>query len=78
MAVMMGSLYTALREAHVDEANARAAAEEVANFQTQIGEIKGELGLLRGMVGTVVALQVMTLGGLIGLLWKVFPAGGIS
>jgi hypothetical protein len=29
--------------------------------------------VVKWMLGTVITLQIMTLGGLIGLLWKVFP-----
>lgn len=67
MAVMMGSLYDALRSANVPDEKAIKAAEEVADFKGDIATIKGELSVLRWMVGANIKLTVLVLG---GLLWK--------
>jgi hypothetical protein len=38
-----------------------------------LAAIRQELAVLKWMVATTVTLQIMTLAGLLGLLWKVFP-----
>ena len=43
MAVMMGNLYSALKQAGADEENAKKAAEEVAGFESRIFDLKTEL-----------------------------------
>jgi hypothetical protein len=58
MAVMMGRLYAALREANVPEDKATAAAEEVAGFENRLGKVEGDLTLLKWMVGFNLALTV--------------------
>lgn len=73
MAMMMGELYKALVAAHITEDQARQAAEEVAGFDNRFAHIEADLLVVKWMLGTVVTLQIMTLGGFIGLLWKVFP-----
>jgi hypothetical protein len=73
MAMMLGALYRALLAAHVNEEDARNAAEEVAAYDTQLAAIRQELAVVKWMGATIVTLQIMTLGGLLGLLWKVFP-----
>lgn len=65
MALRMGSLYDALLAAHVPEEQARKAAEEVADYNDRIGRIERDLGLLKWMVGTNVALTVGVLGRLL-------------
>ena len=75
MAVIMGDLYTALLQAGAAETEARKAAAEVAGFENRLSGLEGKVNLLTWMVATVITLQIMTLGGLIGLLRKVFPAG---
>ena len=74
MAVMMGELYDALLSAGTDNDTARSSATEVASFENRLSGLDTKVSLLTWMVGTVITLQIMTLGGLIGLLWKVFPA----
>jgi hypothetical protein len=72
MAVMMGNLYSALKQAGADEQSAQRAAEEVAGFENRIGDLKtelktelaairGELSLLKWMVGFVLAVAVAIL-----------------
>ena len=56
MPLMLGQLYTALRSANVPDEHARAAAEEVAGFETRIGRIESDLHLIKWMLGTIAAL----------------------
>ena len=84
MAVMMGSLYNALVAANVPNDQAQKAAEEVAAFdnknaslEAKLGEmrgditaVKGELSSVKAVLGIVAALQIMTLAGMGGLLWR--------
>lgn len=76
MAVMMGNLYSALKQAGADDENARRAAEEVAAYENRIGDLKtelkaelaslrmefasvrGELSLLKWMIGFNLAMTV--------------------
>lgn len=65
MALMVGSLYDALRSVGVDDEKARKAAEEVAGYDNRVGKVEADLTLLKWMVGTNVALTV-------AILWRVF------
>lgn len=72
MALMVGSLYDALKSAGVDDEKARRAAEEVAGYDSQIGQLDrkvtildGRVNLLQWMVGTNIALTI-------AILWRVF------
>jgi hypothetical protein len=67
--LMLGHLYSALRSANVSDDQARAAAEEVAGFETGFSRIESDLRLIKWMVGTLVALQI-GLG--FGNLWLSF------
>ena len=69
MPLMLGHLYAALRSANLSDDQARAAAEEVAGFDTRISKIEARLLLLQWMVGTLLALQI-GLG--FGNLWLSF------
>ena len=73
MAVMMGELYDALRSAGAEDDKAKRAATEVAGFDNRLSGIDGRVTLPTWTVAKVVTLQIMTLGGLIGLVWKLFP-----
>ena len=76
MALMVGSLYDALRSANVDDDKARRAAEEVADFQKQIATVDSSIGrleqrsdgrftLLQWMLGVNLAISIT-------ILFKVF------
>jgi len=56
MAVMMGRLYAALREANVPEDKATAAAEEIAAYDNRLAAIESRLAVLTWMVGSTIAL----------------------
>ena len=69
MAVMMGNLYSALKQAGADEDNAKKAAEEVAGYENRIADLKtemktefasvrGELSLVKWMLGLNLAMTV--------------------
>jgi hypothetical protein len=62
MAMMMGKLYAALREANVPEDKAREAAEEVASFETRISDLTADMRLLKWMVGFNLALTIAIVG----------------
>jgi hypothetical protein len=58
MAVMMGNLYSALKQAGADEESARKAAEEVAGFENRISSLAADITLLKRMVGFNLAMTV--------------------
>lgn len=64
MALMLGSLYEALKGAGADESAARKAAEEVAGYENRLAKIETDLTLLKWMVTTNIALTL-------GVLWRV-------
>jgi hypothetical protein len=68
MAMMMGHLYSALKQAGADEDNAKRAAEEVATYDARMNTIENRLSVLTWMVGTNVALTLAIVG-------KLFLAG---
>ena len=67
MAVMLGNLYGALRDAGVPDDRAQKAAEEVATFEDEIASLKGDVALLKWMGGVNIALTL----GLTGLVLRV-------
>lgn len=58
MALMLGKLYTALREAGADDNRAREAAEEVAGFENRLANVEAKLLLLNWMVGFNLILTI--------------------
>jgi hypothetical protein len=68
MAVMLGNLYGALRDAGVPDDKAQKAAEEVATFKDEIATIKGDIQLLKWMLGFVLASVIGGFGIVIRLL----------
>jgi hypothetical protein len=67
--LMLGHLYAALRSANVSDEHARAAAEEVASFESRIGRIERDLLVIKWMLGTLTALNL-------GNLWLSFSILG--
>lgn len=65
MPIMMEKLYDALRAAKAPEEKARAAAVEVAGFDTSIAEIKSTLRLHTWILSVIVA-------GILALIGKAF------
>ena len=62
MALMLAKLYTALREAGVDDVKAREAAEEVASFENRLANVEASLMILKWMVGFNLALTIAIVG----------------
>jgi len=62
MAVMMGNLYSALKQAGADDENAKKAAEEVAGFENRISSLAADVALLKWMVGFNLALTLAIVG----------------
>ncbi len=56
--LMMGKLYTALRDANVAEDKATAAAEEVASFENRLAKVNSDLLVLKWMAGFNLAMTV--------------------
>ncbi len=67
MALMMGSLYDALKSASVPEEMAVKAAEEVASYENRLASLETKVDRLTWMVGANITLTVLVLG---GLLWR--------
>lgn len=67
MALMMGSLYDALKAANIPEDKAVKAAEEVASYENRLASLENKVDRLTWMVGANITLTVLVLG---GLLWR--------
>ena len=65
MALMLENTYDAFVDAGASEIKARAAASEIAAYETRIAKIESKLDLLTWMVGFVLA-------GTVTLLFKTF------
>ena len=65
MAMMMSSLYDALRNAGAGDDSAREAAEEVAGFENRFAKVETELTLLKCMVGFNLAMTAAVLAKLL-------------
>ena len=62
MAMMMGHLYSALKQAGADEDNAKRAAEEVATYDARMNTIESRLSVLTWMVGFNIGLTMLVAG----------------
>ncbi|MCY4548652.1 MAG: hypothetical protein OXC28_09820 [Defluviicoccus sp.] len=65
MSTMNSEIYDALIDAGADEAKAREAAKSVAQYDTDIAEIKASLLVLKWMTGFVLAFVA-------ALTWRAF------
>lgn len=65
MALMLGKLYDALRSGGVPDDKAREAAEEVAAYEKDLGELKSDVRVLKWITGT-------TLAGVLALVIRAF------
>lgn len=65
MALMMSSLYDALRSAGAGDDSARKAAEGVASYENHLALIRTELTLIKWMVGFNLALTAAVVGKLL-------------
>ena len=66
MSMMIGGLYDALREAGVSQDKARAAAEEVATYDSRLNKIEKDLAVLKWMVGFNMAMTASIMFKLFG------------
>ena len=55
MALMMGNLYDALVEGGASVDAAKRAAEEVADYQKQLSEVRADLAVVKAMLGILIA-----------------------
>jgi hypothetical protein len=62
MALILDSLYDALKAAGASEEKARAAARDVAGHHNRLHRMERDLALLKWMVGAAIAIQI-------GLFW---------
>jgi hypothetical protein len=60
MALMLDSLYDALKAAGASEEQARAAARDVAGYDHRTNRLERDANLLKWMVGVVIAVQLGT------------------
>jgi hypothetical protein len=60
MALILDSLYDALKSAGASEEQARTAARDVAPYDNRLNRIERDLTLLKWMVGAVIAVQLGT------------------
>ena len=60
MALILDSLYDALKSAGASEEQARTAAPDVAAYDNRLNRIERDLTLLKWMVGAVIAVQLGT------------------
>ena len=60
MALILDSLYDALKAAGAPEDQARAAARDVAGYDNRLNRIGRDANLLKWMVGVVIAVQLGT------------------
>lgn len=65
MSTMNSEVYDALIDAGADETKAREAAKSVAQYDTDIAEIKASLLVLKWMAGFILAFVV-------ALTWRAF------
>ncbi len=56
MALMLARTYAAFKAAGVSEAEAQAAAEEIASFETRLGKIEADLAVVKWMIGGLFAV----------------------
>lgn len=72
MALMLGQLYDALRAGNVPDDKARAAAEEVANYEGELTKLRLEMGERMGRVENELRLHRWMIGFLIAVVLGVF------
>ena len=60
MALILDSLYDALKAAGASEEQARAAARDVAGYDNRSNRMERDINLLKWMVGAVIAVQLGT------------------
>jgi len=72
MALMMASLYDALKSANVDDEKARRAAEEVANYDNTVNSLDRKMTVLDGRVTMLQWMIGFNLALTTAVVFKVF------
>jgi len=67
MSIMIAEVYDAFISAGADDQKAREAAQAIADYRDDIGQIKSQLRLLHWMISFNLAFVM-------AILWKIFPA----
>lgn len=67
MALILDSLYDALKAAGASDEQARAAARDVAGYDNRLNRIERDLTLIKWMLGAVMALSL----GLFWIQWQI-------
>jgi hypothetical protein len=60
MALLLDSLYDALKAAGASEEQAKAAARDVAGYDNRLNRVERDLGILKWLAGVVIAIQLGT------------------
>jgi hypothetical protein len=76
MALMLGQLYDALRAGNVPDDKARAAVEEVANYEGELSKLRLEMSGPLSRVEGELRLQRWMIGFLIAVVLGVFACNG--
>jgi hypothetical protein len=71
MPIMLAKTYAAFKAAGVSDAEAEAAAEEIASFETRLSNIESRLLLLTWMVGGIYLIGAPSLWLLLRIAAKV-------
>ena len=72
MAVMLSRTYDALIAAGAPEDKARAAAEELAGYESRFAKIETDLAVLKWMLGVVLAGVASLMASVGALVFKAF------
>lgn len=72
MALILDSLYDALKAAGAPEEQARAAAREVADYDNRLNRIERDMTVLKWMVGALLALTL----GMFWMQWQILDRLG--
>ena len=72
MALMLGQLYEALRAGNVPDDKARAASEEVANYEGELSRLRLDIGDRFGRLESEQRIHRWMIGFLIALVLGVF------
>ena len=72
MTMMNSEIYDALRSAGADELKAREAAKSVAQYDSDIGEIKTSLADIKATLRTIQWMFGFTLAFVVALTWRAF------
>jgi hypothetical protein len=72
MSTMISEVYDALKDAGASEEKARKAAEVLANYESQFADIKNELTTIKGDINLLRWMLGFVLAGVVTLIFKAF------